>query len=476
MRKWKKLRMIVLSCLLAAACALSGCAPAPAYVTSIVKTGENGLQDIYTVTYSDGTNSVFTVTNGKDGDVSVADMYEEYVARTGDDIGYEEFLEKFLTLDTDHTAVTGEILSASAKVYAEAAETTTGMFGQSVSKVSIYTGSAVIYAIDDTADGYTYLVTNYHVVYSRNANAHNDGWSHVARKIYCYLYGSEGAPQPTNVKDAHGYTVYDYGAYGIPCEFVGGSIETDIAVLRAETRDLMAINAGIRAAEPAENCCVGQTAVTVGNPEDKGMSVTKGIVSTEGEYINLKIDDTVRSYRSLRIDTPLYGGNSGGGLFDADGKLIGITNAGNEVEQNINYAIPLDIVRGAVENILYYDRIDRLPESGIYKLVFGFTARSEQAKYVYDPHTGIGAIEEKIYVDSVEKQSIAARMGLRAGDRLVSLQVNGVSHGLKRSYAISDLSMTIRPEDSVTFCAERDGQLADTAEYTVAFDDLTVMA
>lgn len=43
---------------------LSGCTSQSAYVTSIAKTGTNGTEDIYTITYSDGSTDTFTVTNG----------------------------------------------------------------------------------------------------------------------------------------------------------------------------------------------------------------------------------------------------------------------------------------------------------------------------------------------------------------------------------------------------------------------------
>lgn len=68
--------------------------------------------------------------------------------------------------------------------------------GQSyvVSDTALCTGSAVIYDMCASEGGYTYIVTNYHVVYLEEADEALNGASKIARKIYGYLYGSESTP------------------------------------------------------------------------------------------------------------------------------------------------------------------------------------------------------------------------------------------------------------------------------------------
>lgn len=67
--------------------AFAGCSQSQAYVTSIAKSGSEGNDDIYTIYYSDGTTSTFTVTNGSDG-VTADDLYQKYIEETGDNISY----------------------------------------------------------------------------------------------------------------------------------------------------------------------------------------------------------------------------------------------------------------------------------------------------------------------------------------------------------------------------------------------------
>lgn len=336
-------------------------------------------------------------------------------------------------------------------------------------QTAVYTGSGVVYQMQDD---YTYIITNYHVVYDASASAANGGY--MARKIVCYLYGSEGSPTSSGV-GSDGYAAYDYGSYAIECEYVGGSISNDIAIVRAKTDDILAKNPNVTTATFANEYHVGETAIAIGNPEGEGISVTEGIVSVDNEYINLQIDKTVRSYRSLRIDTAIYGGSSGGGLFNLKGELIGITNAGNTTDQNINYAIPLEIAKGTADNILHYyfgsgDNVG-------YGIKLGVQVVSQNSKYVYDKTSGYGTIREEIVVDSVNSGSIADSMGLEMNDILQTIKIQSKSGEtrevtLDRNFDISDVILTIRAGDTISFGIVRGGETKVSAEYTVKESDL----
>ena len=462
---------------------LSGCGEAAdsnVYMVSMEYTGSDGLQDIYTITYSDGTTSSFKVTNGEDGkDLTVTEIYEEYKQAVGDeDITFEEFLSEYFTVsDNSQAQAIYRNLYSVMKIYTEFVVSENysmrpGMMG-TVSDTTVYTGSAVIYDMDSSADGYTYIVTNYHVVYLDEANATYNGGSKIARKIYGYLYGSEGAPvaatdENTNtvLKDEDGYTLYDYGEYGIALEYVGGSVSSDIAVLRVKTQDILAINPEAQAVTLADDYHVGESAVAIGNPESQGISVTQGIVSVESDYISLDIDGTTRSYRSIRIDTALYSGNSGGGLFNAEGELIGITNAGYTENENMNYAVPIQIVRGVADNIIHYY------ESGddggcAYQITLGITVSTQNSKYVYDAEKGYGEVCEEVVVNSVEEGSVSEAMGVQSGDIIKKIVISGTEYEINRSFDISDLKLTMREGDTIEFVVERGGQLVNSQTYTL---------
>lgn len=483
----KILAAAILSIAIACGFVLAGCGGAP-YVTSIEKTSAAGNTDTFTVYYSDGTSQSFGITNGKDGangkdgedgaGVTVSDIYAEYLERTGEDITYTQFLQKYLSFTVDTSSAVAQCLQSALKVYTEFVEKYSLGFPrpQTYYDTNVYTGSAVIWSIDAEEDGYTYIVTNYHVVYDSAADADKNGGTQIARKIYCYLYGSEGAPVELDDADADGYTAYDYGEYAVSCEYLGGSIERDIAVIRAKTQDMKGVNADIKVVTLADEYYVGETAIAIGNPENEGISVTQGIVSVDNEYITLSIDGTKRSYRSIRMDTALYGGNSGGGLFNADGKLIGICNAGDSDDQNINYAIPLDIVRGTVENIIYFFGQSDF-ENGAHIITLGVTVESQNSKYVYDKTLGYGKIYEDVVIKEVTAKSIAAKLGLQSGDVIKSVTVNGTTKSVSRFFTVSDIILTMRPGDSVSVGVLREeNQAITTSQYVLQTRDFAKLS
>lgn len=466
MKKFKlfasALATLSLSCTL-----LAGCGSEQTYVTSIQpsRTTEAGVD--YTVTYSDGKTETITVANGKngqdgtDGIVSIDEIYEKYQEVYGE-TSYADFLEQYLSVSSGSTSTIGKCLQSSMKVHTTFVESSSvirpGSGGWNATKIyslAHYAGSAVIYKIEGNE---TYLVTNYHVVYDANADTEANG-GNMPQNVYCYLYGSEADPVLTKQTDeTYGYNLYDFGSYAVPCEYVGGSINCDIAVLKAKTSDIAAVNEDFRAVTLASGYCVGETAIAIGNPEGEGISVTKGIVSVDNENIALKIDGTARYYRSLRIDTSLYSGNSGGGLFNENGELIGITNAGNTEDQNINYAIPISIAAGVADNIIYYDRDGDDSTDGLYKITLGVTVQAENMKYVYNTAEGRGNIREDVVVQQVTEGSIAEKIGTKVGDVITALVIDGTEYPILRNFDVSDLLFKVRAGATVNFRFERNGE------------------
>lgn len=435
-------------------------------IVSIIKTQTNGLVDTYTITYSDGSEYSFEITNGKDGidgeSLDIDEIYAKYL-ENNPSATYEEFLKDVLEINvTSNTASINKALQSSAKIYTEFTQTYRVGPMSTTKETAVYLGSAVVYKVDTD---YTYFITNYHVVYNSSATEQNK----IAKKVVCYLYGSEGEPSSTNTKDANGCTIYNYGEYGINCEFVGGSITADIAIVKAKTSDVTAINENVQAISFADDYSVGDTAIAIGNPEGEGISVTEGIVSVDNEYIYLAIDGTTRAYRSIRIDTSIYSGSSGGGLFDINGKLIGITNAGDGEDQNVNYAIPLEIVKYAVENIMHHG-------NNAKTITLGIEVNSSNSKYVYNEKKGCGEIVETVTVSKVTSNSISEKLGLKANDVLLSFTVNGVEYAINRSFNIGDILLTIRSGDQISFKISRESQTQNTTTYTVLSSDLNQVA
>lgn len=471
----KKIRLFIAA--LAAALTLSfvlvGCTQSVTstvrYITSISAVGNEIV-----AYYSDGSSqTLLTVGNTE---FTLQDVYEAAKSIEGDDYTYEQFLKDYVNVETpeDNSKAINRALLSSVKFYTEFKETApieiNGVStGRYENRTGLYTGSGVIYRKDTE---YTYMITNYHVVFSQYANSAN-GNTKIAQKIVCYLYGSESAPQAGGTSGS--YTIYTYDSYAVPCEYVGGSIANDIAIVRAKTSDMTAINPSYRVAEFADSYHVGQTAIAIGNPEGEGISASEGIVSVADEYISLAIDGTARTYRAMRIDTAIYQGNSGGGLFDTSGNLIGITNAGDGEDQSINFAVPLEIAKGVADNILYYYGDGSNSSVAAQKPTLGVNVTSSNSHYLYDDSLGYGEIVETITVTSVVTNSIALKMGLKQGDVLRGITVSdgttSTEWTLNRNFDISDALLTARAGYTITVTYMRGEEEQTTNAYTFKASD-----
>lgn len=437
----------------------SGCFKEAVGIKSIDKTATVGLVDYYTITYTDGTQSFFTVTNGKDGTdapstekLTAEEVYESYKTIYGNELTYADFCQSYLTTESvDNHAALNASLRSCLKVYTVFSERAS----INTTKEEAYCGSAVIYRMEED---YTYLVTNYHVIYDHDAV----GTDKTAKRIYAYMYGSEYKP----VKNNSGVYVTDASdKYAISCEYMGGEISYDVAVVKAKTADILKVNPGAVAVTLNTKYAVGDTTYAVGNPDDKGLSVTEGIVSVDSEMMTLDIDKTIRSYRALRTDTALYHGNSGGGLFNINGQLIGLNNAGDSTVTSMNYAIPASILKGVADGIIHYCSGD--PDiKGTKKTVLGIKSLSFNSSYVYDQTTGSGKITEDVTVQEVTKNSIAEQFGLQKDDVIKGITVNSATTLVDRQFQIADILLSVREGDSLSLIYKR-GEEEVTTETVV---------
>ena len=298
-------------------------------------------------------------------------------------------------------------------------------------------GSGVIYKIDK-ASGDAFIITNYHVVYDASSNSNNG----ISEDIKVYIYGSEIEEN------------------AIEATYVGGSLYYDIAVLRIEDSEILK-NSSVRAVEisDSDNVTVGDNAIAIGNAQGYGISASFGIVRVDSEYITMTAADgkTSVSFRVMRIDTAVNSGNSGGGLYDDKGNLIGIVNAKivEDGVENIGYAIPSNVVVSIAENIIDY--CYEKDTQRVQRALIGITVSTSDSKSVYNSTTGLISIEETVSVYEVTSGSLADGV-LKSGDVLVSATVNDNTTEITRQHHVIDMMLDVRVGDVVTFNILRDGE------------------
>ena len=319
---------------------------------------------------------------------------------------------------------------------------TTGFGSQTTSASAA--GAGVIYKLDK-AEGDAYIITNYHVVYESRSKTANK----ISNNINVYLYGMED------------------DAYAIPATFVGGSMTQDLAVLKVENSRILAESNAMEVEfADSDKVSILDTAIAIGNPEGGGISATVGCINVDSEEIQMYASDgmTKIKLRLLRIDTAVNSGNSGGGLFDDSGKLIGIVNAKIAADgiDNIGYAIPSNIVKGVADNIIHY--CDTTTKENPYKYYIGITMDKSAMYTVYDEETGRVHKREDVTVASVTAGSLSDGK-LEVGDVLKSITIDGVKYEINRKFQITDRMFSVY-ENSVVVIEVLRGETPITVEFT----------
>ena len=307
-------------------------------------------------------------------------------------------------------------------------------YAQTVNKTETASGSGVVYKLDKDA-GEAYVITNYHVVYHNYSTADNK----IADQINLYLYGME------------------YEKYAIPATYVGGSMAYDLAVLKVENSDVIK-TANVIAAGVANSDEVSllETAIAIGNPG--GISATAGYINVDSEYMAMLAPDKVTNIelRVIRTSAPVNPGNSGGGLYNAEGELIGIVNAksAEESTDNKGYAIPSNVAKYVADNIIYY--CDETDNECVKKAIVGIDVGIAASRTEYDEESGKITKLETVVVTEVAAGG-AAFGKLKAGDVINTLTVGGNQYQITRDFQVIDLMINARVGDTVTFGITRSG-------------------
>lgn len=309
-------------------------------------------------------------------------------------------------------------------------------------------GSGVIYKVDKVK-GDAYIITNYHVVYMSGAGR--------ATNINVYLYGMQ------------------LDSYAVSASLVGGSVTYDIAVLKISGSEV--IKNSYAMATPvasSESVRVFDRVYAVGNSEGMGMSATEGIVSVESENLELTgADDSLVTLRVMRIDAAVNHGNSGGGLFNEDGELIGIVVAkdvSSDVD-NMGYAIPSDLVVRVADNVLAH--CNGSSSTRVTKPLLGVTITSYVSGLEVSPDGS--EIYQVNLVEVVEISSSSLASGkVEVGDIINSISIDGKTYRVSRVHHVTDAMLEARDGSVVVLNITRDGKTMEVSFRIKASDFSTV--
>ena len=163
----------------------------------------------------------------------------------------------------------------------------------------------------------------------------------------------------------------------------------------------------------------------------------------------------------------MNGGNSGGGLFNDNGQIIGIVNAkmSDSSIDNIGYAIPSNVAKNVADNIIYYDSLNSSCDS-VMRTIVGIEPGISEAYTVYDEESGKVHKMERVVVTKVTGGSPASGK-LAVGDVLNSVTIDGVTYDITRKFDVFDAMLKVRNSNSfrstVVFNITRNGAVQEVS-------------
>ena len=284
------------------------------------------------------------------------------------------------------------------EILAEGTTTTYGFFGGTYTSQSA--GSGVIFSSDGN------IITNHHVV-----------------------------------EDGESFRITTFDGTEYDAQLIGSDAKSDIAVLKVDADNLTPAVLG-----DSSQVQVGDTAIVIGNPLGTlGGTITDGIISATSRTIT--IND--QAMELLQTNAQINSGNSGGGLFDGNGNLIGIVNAkdsgttssGTTIE-GLGFAIPINTA---------YDIAQQLIENG------EVTNRATIGVYLQELTQPSGKYAAGLYITEVIKGSGAESAGLMAYDRIVKANGKSISNYEDLSTALLGKNVG----DPFEMTVERNGEQID---------------
>ena len=221
---------------------------------------------------------------------------------------------------------------------------------------------------------------------------------------------------------------------------VGEDTTSDIAVIKIDADGLTPATVG-----NSDSLKVGQSVMAVGNPlGELGGTVTGGMISALNRSVTIQGSSSVNTMSLIQMDASVSPGNSGGGLFNMNGELVGIVNAKSSSSdaEGLGFAIPINDAIKVAQELLENGYVTGRPYLGITYLAVEDAQTAAQ----------LGVNAYGVYVVEVVKGGPAEKAGLQAGDRIVSVDGTEIASKddlgtLMQKHAAGDtLSITIARE------------------------------
>jgi serine protease Do len=232
-------------------------------------------------------------------------------------------------------------------------------------------------------------------------------------------------------------------------EVIGSDVTSDMAIVKIKADHLPTVTLG-----NSEELRVGEIVIAIGNPYGLQQTVTMGVVSAKGRSIPAGVEGQI--YRNfIQTDTAINPGNSGGPLLNIKGEVVGINTAIIPYAQGIGFAIPVNIAKKNIDDLINLGKVRR-SWLGVYIQ----EVTPEIAKQFGLPEDAKGVL-----VGDVVKDSPAEESGIKRGDIIIKVNDEEVYSPGELQDKIRDIDIGEKADIEVV----RDGK---TINFIVKIDEM----
>lgn len=242
-------------------------------------------------------------------------------------------------------------------------------------------------------------------------------------------------------------------------KLIGSDTRSDLAVLKIEATGLSPATLG-----DSDMLTVGEDVIAIGNPlgELRG-TATSGIISALSREVT--VENTTMSL--IQTDAAISPGNSGGGLFNASGSLVGIVNAkaSSSNSEGLGFAIPVSSVKTIISNLIDHGYVLGRAYLGVY---------TQDVTLSSDTNGGNGGFfggffssgTTCVQIAQIVSGSAAEKAGLKTGDLILKVDDTEISSNT----ALASIISGYNSGDTATLTIQRDGKQQTV---TVIFGEYT---
>ncbi|OGE78295.1 MAG: hypothetical protein A2751_04050 [Candidatus Doudnabacteria bacterium RIFCSPHIGHO2_01_FULL_46_14] len=244
------------------------------------------------------------------------------------------------------------------------------------------------------------------------------------------------------------YTVVTNDNKKYPARVVATDPVNDVAVVKIEVKNLPVVTFG-----DSDKLKLGQGVVAIGNALGEFQNtVTSGVVSGIGRNITAGGGaQTENLLEVIQTDAAINPGNSGGPLADMDGNVIGVNSAVSMQGQLIGFAIPINQVKKAVDDIKQFGKVRRAFLGVRYVIVTESVAREENLSVDYGALILRGQNPRQ---PGVVPDSPADKSGLRERDIILEVDAQKIT----ADNTLSEIMRDYNPGDRATLKIRREAR------------------